>query len=133
MWDKSADQLIISPEDITDDYWQTQEQILRDNGQGHTLSDYEKRILAEDIQKSQRESLKSWSDYLGSEESPYPMWFKVYAWDGMSKMGVFDKEKQQFAKRDKRTVAPYPKLNPAVLAKVYGTISDFYDQSDQSR
>lgn len=28
LWDKSADQLIISPEDITDDYWQTQEHIF---------------------------------------------------------------------------------------------------------
>ena len=37
LWDKSADQLIISPEDITDDYWRTQEQILRDNGQGAAL------------------------------------------------------------------------------------------------
>lgn len=133
LWHKSAEQLIISPEDITDDYWRTQEQILRDNGQGYSLDDYEKRALIQDIQKSQRESLKSWSNYLGSEDSPYPMWFKVYAWDGMSKMGVFDKRKQQFAKRNKHTVAPYPKLNPAVLAKVYGTISDFYDQSGQDR
>lgn len=133
LWNKSIDQLIISSEDIADDYWRTQEQILRDNGQGRTLSNYEKRVLTEDIQKAQRESLKSWSDYLGNEESPYPMWFKVYAWDGMSKMGVFDKEKQQFAKRDKHTVAPYPKLNPAVLAKVYGAISDFYGQSDEDR
>lgn len=133
LWNKSAEQLIILPEDITDDYWRTQEQILRDNGQGRTLGDYEKRLLIEDIQRTQRESLESWSDYLGSEGSPYPIWFKVYAWDGMSKMGVFDKEKQQFARRDKHTVAPYPKLNPAVLAKVYGVISDFYSQSDENR
>ena len=133
LWNRSADKLIISPENITDDYWHIQEQILRDNGQGHTLSDREKQILIDDIRKTQRESLKSWSNYLGSEESPYPMWFKVYAWDGMSKMGVFDKEKQQFAKRDKHTVAPYPRLNPAALAKVYGVISDFYNQPDESR
>lgn len=131
LWHESVERLVISSEDITSGYWRTQEQILRDNGQGHALDDYEKRALTRDIQKSQRESLRSWSDYLGSEESPYPMWFKVYAWDGVSKMGVFDKEKQQFARRDKHTVAPYPKLNPAVLAKVYGAISDFYNQPSQ--
>ena len=133
LWDESVNQLIISPENITEDYWRSQEQILRDNGQGRALNDYEKQFLIEDIQKNQRESLKSWSDYLGNEDSPYPIWFKVYAWDGVSKMGVFDKNKQQFAKRDRHTVAPYPKLNPATLAKVYGVISDFYNQSDQSR
>ena len=130
LWGASVDKLVISPDDITDDYWRTQEQILRDEGQGRKLTGREKQILADDIRKAQRESLESWSDYLGSETSPYPMWFKIYAWDGMSKMGVFDKEKQQFAKRDKHTVAPYPKLNPAVLAKVYNVVSDFYDQSN---
>ena len=128
LWDASVDKLIISPNDITGDYWHTQEQILRDEGQGRKLTGREKQILTDDIRRTQRESLKSWSDYLGSEASPYPMWFKIYAWDGMSKMGVFDKEKQQFAKRDKHTVAPYPKLNPATLAKVYNAVSDFYDQ-----
>ena len=133
LWGRSADQLVISPENITDDYWRTQEQILRDDGQGRSLGGHEKQTLIEDIQRAQRESLKSWSDYLGNENSPYPMWFKVYAWDGMSKMGVFDKEKQQFARRDEHTVAPYPRLNPAVLAKVYGAISDFYGQSSRDR
>ncbi|MBR2600997.1 hypothetical protein IKE07_02585 [Candidatus Saccharibacteria bacterium] len=133
LWDLSADKLIVKPENITDNYWRFQEQILRDNGQGRELSDYEKQLLINDIQDNQRKSLESWSSYLGDENSPYPMWFKIYAWDGMSKMGVFDKEKGYFSKRDKSTVAPYPKLNSAVLAKTYGAVADFYGIKGEER
>lgn len=133
LWAESADKLVISPEDIDDNYWRTQEQILRDNGQGRTLTDYDKRILTSDIIEKQRQSLATWSDYLGDERSPYPMWFKVYAWDGMSKMGTFDKGKQQFMKRDKHTVAPYPHLNPAALAKTYDAIINFYGPANLDR
>lgn len=133
LWRASASKLIIQPENIQDSYWKTQEQILRDNGQGRELSDYEKEILTEDIQKQQRESAQAWSDYLGDENSPYPLWFKIYAWDGMSKMGMFDTNKKQFTKRNQSTVAPYPKLNPAALAKVHGAIADFYGIADSDR
>lgn len=133
LWRASVSKLIIKPEDIQDSYWKMQEQILRDNGQGRELSDYEKEVLTEDIQKQQRESAQAWSDYLGDANSPYPMWFKLYAWDGMSKMGVFDTDKKQFTKRNPSTVAPYPKLNPAALAKVHGAIADFYGIADSDR
>ncbi len=126
LWDASVEKLIVEPEEIEESYWKSQERILRDEGQGRKLSDYEKELLTEEIQKRQRESLKSWANYLGDERAPYPLWFKVYAWDGMSKMGVFDKEEKEFKKRNEHTVAPYPKLNAAVLAKVYGAVDDFY-------
>ena len=130
LWDASANKMIIQSNDIPESYWRTQEQILRDNGQGRELNSTEKEYLIEDIQKQQRESLRSWSDYLGDKNSPYPTWFKIYAWDGMSKMGVFDADKKRYTKRDKTSVAPYPKLNPAALAKVHGAISDFYGIGD---
>lgn len=133
LWQASENKLIIKPDNIQESYWQTQEQILRDNGQGRTLNSNEKSILTEDIQRQQIESLKSWSNYLGDERSPYPLWFKIYAWDGMSKMGVFDKEKGYFKKRDSHTVAPYPKLNPAVLAKTYNVVADFYGFEEEGK
>lgn len=126
LWNSSIEKLVIDPGEIEENYWKSQELILRDNGQGRKLDDFEKEVLAQDIQAQQRESLKTWADYLGDEEAPYPMWFKVFAWDGMSKMGVFDKGKGEFKKRNEHTVAPYPKLNPAALAKVYGAFDDFY-------
>ena len=126
LWAASAENLIIKPEDIEDSYWKQQEQILRDNGQGRELTPNEKEYLTEDIINKQRESINTWSNYLGDKDCPYPTWFKVYAFDGVSKMGLINKETKEFEKRDKSTVASFPTLNPEVLAKVYRNINEFY-------
>ena len=86
----------------------------------------EKEILAEDLIDKQRQSITSWTNYLGDKDCPYPTWFKVYAFDGVSKMGLINKETKEFEKRDKSTVASFPTLNPEVLAKVYRNINEFY-------
>lgn len=126
LWAASAENLVMDYEDIPDAYWKQQEQILRDNGQGRELSRDEKENLAEDIIEKQRESINTWSNYLGDKDCPYPLWFKVYAFDGVSKMGLINKETKEFEKRDKTTVASFPILNPEVLAKVYRNINEFY-------
>ena len=126
LWAASAENLVMDYEDIPDAYWKQQEQILRDNGQGRELSRDEKENLAEDIIEKQRESINTWSNYLGDKDCPYPLWFKIYAFDGVSKMGLINKETKEFEKRDKSTVASFPILNPEVLAKVYRNINEFY-------
>ena len=126
LWAASAENLVMDYEDIPDAYWKQQEQILRDNGQGRELSRDEKETLAEDLIEKQRESINTWSNYLGDKDCPYPLWFKVYAFDGVSKMGLINKETKEFEKRDKTTVASFPTLNPEVLAKVYRNINEFY-------
>ena len=126
LWAASAENLVMDYEDIPDAYWRQQEQILRDNGQGRELSRDEKEALAEDLIEKQRESINTWSNYLGDKDCPYPLWFKVYAFDGVSKMGLINKETKEFEKRDKSTVASFPTLNPEVLAKVYRNINEFY-------
>ena len=123
----SSGKLIVRSENIPASYWATQEQIRRDNGQAGELSDHDKETLVADIQRKQHESLQAWTDYLGHEDCPYPTWFKVYAFDGMSKMATFDSDRKQFRKRDKGTVAPFPHLDAAVLGKTYDAIADFYD------
>ena len=126
LWAASAENLVMDYEDIPDAYWKQQEQILRDNGQGRELSRGEKETLAEDLIEKQRESINTWSNYLGDKDCPYPLWFKIYAFDGVSKMGLINKETKEFEKRDKSTVASFPILNPEVLAKVYRNINEFY-------
>ena len=126
LWAASAENLVMDYEDIPDAYWKQQEQILRDNGQGRELSRGEKETLAEDLIEKQRESINTWSNYLGDKDCPYPLWFKIYAFDGVSKMGLVNKGTKEFEKRDKSTVASFPILNPEVLAKVYRNINEFY-------
>ena len=127
LWAASAENLVMDYEDIPDAYWKQQEQILRDNGQGRKLSEYEKKILAEDLIEKQCESITSWANYLGDKNCPYPLWFKVYAFDGISKMSnTLNLDNADYNRRDNTTALSFPKLNAEILAKVYRQINDFY-------
>ena len=127
LWATSAENLVMDYEDIPDSYWKQQEQILRDNGQGRELSRYEKEILAEDLIDKQRQSITSWTNYLGDKNCPYPLWFKVYAFDGISKMSnTLNLDDADYNRRDNTTALSFPKLNAEILAKVYRQINDFY-------
>ena len=127
LWEASAENLVMDYEDIPEAYWKQQEQILRDNGQGRKLSEYEKKILAEDLIDKQRQSITSWANYLGDKNCPYPLWFKVYAFDGISKMSnALNLDDADYNRRDNTTALSFPKLNAEILAKVYRQINDFY-------
>ena len=127
IWEASAENVVMDFEDIPDSYWKQQEQILRDNGQGRELSRYEKEILAEDLIEKQRQSITSWANYLGDKNCPYPLWFKVYAFDGISKMSnALNLDDADYNRRDNTTALSFPKLNAEILAKVYRQINDFY-------
>ena len=127
LWEASAENLVMDYEDIPEAYWKQQEQILRDNGQGRELSRYEKEILAEDLIDKQRQSITSWANYLSDKNCPYPLWFKVYAFDGISKMSnALNLDDADYNRRDNTTALSFPKLNAEILAKVYRQINDFY-------
>ena len=127
IWEASAENVVMDYEDIPDAYWKQQEQILRDNGQGRKLSEYEKEILAEDLIDKQRQSITSWANYLSDKNCPYPLWFKVYAFDGISKMSnALNLDDADYNRRDNTTALSFPKLNAEILAKVYRQINDFY-------
>ena len=127
LWEASAENVVMDYEDIPDAYWKQQEQILRDNGQGRELSRREKEILAEDLIEKQRKSITSWTNYLSDKNCPYPLWFKVYAFDGISKMSnTLNLDDADYNRRDHTTALSFPKLNAEILAKVYRQINDFY-------
>ena len=127
IWEASAESVVMDFEDIPDSYWKQQEQILRDNGQGRELSRSEKEILADDLIEKQRESITSWTNYLGDKNYPYPLWFKVYAFDGISKMSnALNLDDANYDRRDHTTALSFPKLNAEILAKVYRQINNFY-------
>lgn len=125
VWDSAVAELIIDNDDIPENYWAQQKQIARDNGHGDIeLGAHEKNELATQIQEAQKTGLESWRDYLESTGDQYPQWFKFYAWDGMSHLSTFNKQSGHYNKRSNGSVAPYPQLNPAALAKVYDVIEN---------
>ena len=96
--------------------------------------DYEKQLwegiserISDEIKGREYDSVRSWVEYLTDEDCIYPIWFKIYVMDGVSKMSnKFDKQRGIFAAR-LADHPPYPKLDPNALSRVYGAIADFYD------
>ena len=129
LWDYSIQKLIVQPEEISEKYWDSYRQHLRDEGFGnYDISESQKEAQVRELQKIQRESLEPWANYLSDENSIYPNWFKVYVFDGLSKMTKnYNANKNMFEKRTKGDVQPYPKLNTNALGKVYEAVADFYD------
>lgn len=125
VWNSAVEELVIKPQEISKGYWEQQKQIARDNGLGDVrISGYEKDEMTRQLQEAQRTSLASWRGYLEAIGDQYPIWFKLYAWDGMSRLSTFDKQKGYYNKRSNGTVAPYPQLNPAALGKVFEAVKD---------
>mgnify|MGYP005960827243 CR=1 FL=1 len=59
-----------------------------------------KKQEIEHIINEQKKSLDMWLDYLFSKDTDmYPTWFKYYVFQGMLKLGYFDKEKNKAGKR----------------------------------
>lgn len=124
---RQIDAHVIKPEDVPESYFALQQRIAREQGHGDIeISPDMKRQLIEAAQADQRGSLDKWVEYLGGDDGSYPDWFKRYTWDSVLKLGVYDKEKAKFDRRDTSTVAPYPELNREALAYAYDTVKKFH-------
>ncbi len=133
LWKASIkDSLLINYDKITKSYWDTKRQELRDNGYGNVkLTEELKHQYYEKEREFQQESLEKWVNYLGDEHSPYPLWFKIYAWDGMTKMGNYSKGKNRYEVRNETTIAPYPDPDPEILAGVFDVINRYHGNGEK--
>ena len=144
---------VIKPENIPQSYWNLQGEIAVNEGRKQDLInsgvlieettvpdpngiDIKKRsyIFPEEIKEqavhtvisNQQQSLDRWVDYLTSDDAPYPMWAKYWAFRSVVKMGKLEKTedgKARFATREKNTVASFPVLNQRALANTIGAMS----------
>lgn len=110
---------VIKREDIPNSYYEMQERIALERGYGHIKSsEKQKKQMQDEIIENQKKSLDIWLDYFLSEDSKfYPFWAKYWAFQGMLKLGTFDKEKGKFNKRTNDTVSPFADLNREALGK----------------
>jgi len=108
---------------LPENYLKNEWKIARERGFGNVrITNEMKKEMLEKIQEEQKSSLDSWLTYLNSEDAMYPMWFKYYAFQGMLKLGKFDKETRKFTKRTKDTVSPFIDVNPEILGQMYTMI-----------
>ena len=115
---------VIKEQNIPESYFKKQEKIALDRGYGHVKYDEKtKKQEIEHIINEQKKSLDMWLDYLFSKDTDmYPTWFKYYVFQGMLKLGYFDKEKNRYTKRTESTVKPFIELNREALSIIYSEL-----------
>ena len=115
---------VIKEQNVPESYFKKQEKIALDRGYGHVKYDEKtKKQEIEHIINEQKKSLDMWLDYLFSKDTDmYPTWFKYYVFQGMLKLGYFDKEKNRYTKRTESTVKPFIELNREALSIIYSEL-----------
>lgn len=114
---------IIKEENIPTSYYEHQKEIILQRGLGHIEIDEKmKKELALNIINNQKKSLDVWLDYFTSSDIIYPEWFKYYAFQGMVRLGSYDKEKGVFNKRTYNTTSIFVDLNREALSLIYDNL-----------
>lgn len=73
-------------------------------------------IHQEQVINDQKASLDTWLDYFISKESDHiPMWAKFWAFQGMIKLGTYNKISMQYNKREKNNTGVFAELNKEAL------------------
>ncbi|MDA0772002.1 MAG: hypothetical protein O3C63_03570 [Cyanobacteria bacterium] len=123
---------VIKPENIPEAEFIRQQRIARDLGHGDVdITDELKKQLTEVIIQDQKARIEDWLDYLLSDDSSsYPIWAKHWAFDGMLKLGQYDKTKQKFSNRSSDTTAPFTELDREALALVMDLVIKKVTQFD---
>ena len=112
------DRYVIKEEDIPNSVYELEEQMALELGYGHIeYSDEIKKEKRNIIINDQKASLDVWLDYFFSEDSNvYPFWLKYWAFQGMLKIGKYEKETGEYTKRNKNTIYKFIDLNREALA-----------------
>ena len=124
---------IIEKENINNKSWTQLKKAFDDdrNGQGLPSVEYTESEMNKDyerLRQNQIDSINSWTEYFSNKETPFPTWFKIYAFDSVIKMGTYNHKYGKYENRDKSTIAPYPRVNPAALALTLDAVNDFFGQ-----
>ena len=124
------DKYVIKEEDIPNSYYKHEQEIALERGYGHIeIGSIEKEELNKVIINDQKKSLNNWLDYFLNEDSNYiPFWAKYWAFQGMLKLGNFDKEKGKYSKRTKHTISKFADLNREALALSIDTLLKYLDK-----
>lgn len=116
---------VIRSEEVPEGY--VSKVAAREGVEDGEMSEHLKRELTERAQDTQYDSLEDWIDYLNYPPADYPMWFKYYVFDSVSRLAGFNKKKAKFSKRSRSTMSGYPDLNVKALRQVYDAVQRHID------
>jgi len=122
------DRYVIKEKDIPESYLRNLESRYLNEGYGHVnlvnpqndRDEYYRNECIGDIIRTQKDSLSSWLNYFLSTDSEYlPMWAKVWAFQGMLKIGNLEDDKSGYKRRSNVTVNPFVELDSEILARCF--------------
>ena len=120
------DRYIIKPEQVPESYFELQKQVARERGVAvEEIPEDVRNQMIETLIKDQKHSLDQWIEYMTSDDVAYPTWFKYFVIRNILKLSQFDKNLGKFKSRTETTVAPYPDIYRAPLAKIL----DIYEKA----
>ena len=138
IWQESTKNFapIIEKENIKNNTWVILKETFDKNRKEQDLppAEYTESEMNKDyerLRQNQIDSINSWTEYLSNKETPFPTWFKIYTFDSVIKMGTYNHKNGKYENRDKSTIAPYPKVNPAALALTLDAVNNFFGQDKE--
>lgn len=130
--DKLHEKFIIKPDEIPEGYFELQKRIARERGHGDIeINDWMRKELTNNAIVNQTKSLDRWIDYLSSQETAYPNWFKYFVFRNITQLGEFDKQKKEFKKRSKGTTGMFPDINSEALSYVSDVLIKKYVKKEK--
>ncbi|MBD3244601.1 MAG: hypothetical protein GF335_01260 [Candidatus Moranbacteria bacterium] len=125
---------VIKPEEVPEKWFKTQIRNSEKRGLGNSeLKEEEKKEMIGTIIKDQKDSINEWIDYLSSDqnESLYPDWAKYWVLREVLSLTPYDRDEKKFKKRDQKTVASFPKLNPEALAYAIDWVLKYFNKKQE--
>jgi hypothetical protein len=108
---------VITEREFPESHFELQKKIAREQGRGDVqISPQQRAELMRVVIEDQKKSLDPWIEYLSSLDASYPMWAKVWAFNGMTRIGKLDAGTRHVTSRSSKTVAPFIELNREALS-----------------
>lgn len=126
------DRYVIREEDIPNSYYQLFLKMDLDRGFGHvSMDEINKEPLGEMVIDDQVASLNTWLDYLLSEEAQkYPFWAKYWAFQGMLRLGRYNKKEGKYNKRTNDTTTAFVEFNKEALELSIDAITKYLNKEE---
>lgn len=96
------------------------------------ITESDKALVLECIKNDQKQSLDNLLEFLSSEHTQYPTWFKYYVFRGVTNVGTFYPILGKFTKRSLSTTEPYMIVDEKTIDEMYMLISKYLSDENLS-
>ena len=133
------DRYIIKENDIPNKYFENIAKQYKDLGYGiynlvNPKNDEDKRIRREHVEliiKAQKDSLDNWLNYFLSSDSSYlEMWAKVWAFQGMLRIGNLNVGKDGYERRSNTNANPFVSFDAEILGRCVELVKKTFDKEE---